>query len=170
MIEFNEREYIDSLGDLSNVAVDRVRICIDVMQRVVDRSLPFNLLNWREDDRDYEDMEDEPKSFEELESCGSSACLGGWLAVSKEFNDLGGEVNIGGQPLYNGRTGFGAIDIFTSIVKVRSYGHSPVEALSDPESDVWTEHFSRGVKITAKDVLDRLKVLHRESAKFQESE
>lgn len=44
-----------------------------------------------------------------VHACGNSACFAGWLAVSQEFREAGGEVGYRGEPLLSFRRGHAAV-------------------------------------------------------------
>ena len=78
-----------------------IQIVIDVMTRVRDQGRAFDFSQWQ-----GFDYGDDPVITErELHTCGSPACVGGWLAVSPEFAAVGGSVGECGQPIYREEEG-----------------------------------------------------------------
>lgn len=68
--------------------IDNVNKAIAVMERVRDQHRAFNMWTWQEFE---EDDTSEALNFEAgLVNCGTAACFAGWVAVSDEFKQDGG--------------------------------------------------------------------------------
>jgi len=84
--------------------IENVNKAIDVMERVKARGDNFDLSTWQGGfDGGVIARE------EDLHMCGTSACFAGWVAVSPEFQEDGGEVEFSGSPRYSACEGEAAI-------------------------------------------------------------
>lgn len=63
---------------------------------------------------------------DELHQCGNSACFAGWVAVSPEFQAVGGRVGISGWPCFDGVIGSNAINRW---LKTRGFKAEVIELL-----------------------------------------
>jgi hypothetical protein len=141
-------------GDLLNLDPEAVQSCINVMIRVVVMERGFNIYAWRSDlEGADEESVNVDQMEEEVHSCGTSACFGGWLAVSPEFRGAGGKATRIGSPIMDHISGSGAIGNFASKGKSTC---NALSMLADPCSGAWIGFMGTP---SAQDVLDRLLII-----------
>lgn len=72
---------------------------IDLMTRVRDQQLGFDMVHWQSADGHGADGEEvkAKKSVEEIHACGNSACFAGYLAVTPDWIGSGGTISISGS-------------------------------------------------------------------------
>lgn len=79
-----------------NANKERVQMSIDILQRVADQDRKFDLRSWYDASLWYSGSPDvplppRPTTEQELHACGTSACAMGWIAMSPEWREAGGE-------------------------------------------------------------------------------
>lgn len=97
---------------------------------------------------------------DDLHACGNRACFAGHIAVSKEFQNDGGECKKG-LPYFSDLNGAGAIalwlDIHPTIAESFVYGGVIVQVKTGEEFSYFYDKLWRGVN--AQDVIDKLNLL-----------
>ncbi|WP_273455158.1 hypothetical protein [Nevskia ramosa] len=83
---------------VSGINQEAVRQAIAIMQRAVDREAPFNMQSWQAVPVGAPDT-DVCKTEFEAHQCGMVACFGGWVALSPEWQAIGGTIDGTGGPL-----------------------------------------------------------------------
>ncbi len=79
--------------------LDRLQTLINILKRVKKKGGRFTLLRWQDTSKSIHPLKD---NEEELRTCGTPACIAGWLAVSPEFKALGGRTcSLNGAPEIN---------------------------------------------------------------------
>lgn len=179
MNKVNTAVYQERLSnyDLEGIDLDRLEICIRVMERVESENYAFDISNWCSHkkltskqlaeliyDQDTGEL-DKDFSMRRLHECGSTACFGGWLAVSPEFLALGGSRYAGGSPEFNGESGYYAITEFTKNDENQD-AHNAIADIADYSGEAWIGELHVD-NPTAKDVLDRLLIIRSEARKAQ---
>jgi len=76
---------------------ERIQAAIAMMKDVTHRH--FNMTGWQNKDHSYVSRIAQTES--ELHACGNTACFGGLLALSPEFQDAGGLISETGAPIFN---------------------------------------------------------------------
>lgn len=146
----NYKSIID-LMDLKSMNLRRMDVCIKVMQRVAAKAYAFDIETWQQGGSNR-------LTEKGLHKCGSSACFGGWLAVSPEFRRSGGGVErLGGRPIFNGFGGSSAVSEYLTI----SY-RAACLITSENYPELYQD-LKR--KITARNVLARLKYARKVAVK-----
>lgn len=96
------KRYLDNL-DLSGGNLEAIDCLIGVMERVRDEKRKLYLRSWRmyRDFNTYIDYEQHQRHLTENDAVelGVACCVGGWLAISPEFEAMGGTQGPAGQPL-----------------------------------------------------------------------
>lgn len=87
--------------------IQRMIKAAEWMLKIHEAGDSFNLLAWRGNTSNA-------KTYPEFHKCGSSACFGGWLAVSPDFRKEGGSVDLSrdGAPKFGAFTGFNAMTAY----------------------------------------------------------
>lgn len=143
----------------------RFDIAIRVMKRVKENHYAFNMSSWQMHNGSSRAREmmlrDGRKSTEkEVAECGSVCCLGGWLAVSKEFIDAGGTSDkLLGAPVYKDLEGGCAIAKFLGISK--QDGETLTYTSVDWSSEIWYGKVQHAVTID-----DVINALYRMKIKY----
>ena len=123
----------------------RLKTLIDVMQRVVDKNKPFDMQTWQ----DMDDVLQKASTEEELHTCGTTACIAGYLAVSPEFKKAGGKVSRIGAPIFDG------VDQYRAIESYLECSMELAELITDPSmTDIFYDAEVR--YLTPKIVVSRL--------------
>lgn len=83
------------------VNMDRINHAINTLQQVVDRQYAFNITCWYSSNRttienDNAQLQAAVNSGDiaEVNSCGTAACVLGWIAATNEFKEAGGTVSV----------------------------------------------------------------------------
>lgn len=105
---------------------DRLGALITVMQRVVDNKKPFSINSWRSECTTEHPVQGH--------TCGTSACVGGYLAMSPEFIKAGGSADKeDGSPQFKGHDGFYALGEYLDCNEEECYeGVGLAEMIADP--------------------------------------
>lgn len=89
-----------------------VERALAVMHRVEEEKRAFNMEDWQVMGWAEPAVEQEST----LANCGTAACFAGWVAVSPEFQEMGGSVDpLSGKPRMGGRSGWEAIALWLGI-------------------------------------------------------
>lgn len=102
--------------------------------------------------------------------CGSAACFAGWVAISPEWSDAGGLASTGGNPFFNGSTGYTALAKWLDIPEVLSdsfvNGDGYDTSLSITNSDVFSSFYNKQWDdVNKEDVISKLKFLKENGVK-----
>ena len=77
---------------------ERIQAAIAMMERAIPRY--FDMTNWQDEQPGH--IKQIAQTESELHTCGNTACFAGHLALSTEFQDVGGLVIKTGAPMFNG--------------------------------------------------------------------
>jgi len=100
----------------------------------------FDLSQWKKPD-------DSNTTYSSMHKCGTSACFGGWLAVSPDFKKEGGEADIGGCPIFDNHEGYEALNSY--------FGFDEISNLADPWQ-AFVVYGKSSIYVTALDVAEKL--------------
>ena len=90
---------------------ENVKKAIAIMERAKLHEANFNICVWQ----DRRGGCGTSSAEEELHVCGFTACFGGWVAISPEFQKDGGDVMRGGCPRIMGEMGEEAIAYWLDV-------------------------------------------------------
>jgi hypothetical protein len=130
---------------------ERLKIEFNVLNRA--RPKNFNLLSWQ-------GTWQKVNSITALHKCGTTACAGGYLALSKEWKNLGGTSSVfyRGSPVFNGYFGMRALYTF---YQTATDEEEYVIKLIHTASEAFEGFYCKPRKlVTPKDVQEKLAILY----------
>jgi len=128
--------------------IEHVNIALTVMRRVRDEGYRFDMKSYQECVRGAAVKTSEA----DLCDCGSAACFAGWLAVSPEFQAIGGGVDNTGIPTYKDEDD--AIESGADVIgRFFDIDHW------DADNLIYPDHYALNRGIKPQDVIDKLEAL-----------
>ncbi len=126
---------------------ERIALCITMMQDIITEHRAFNMHVWQQ----RKSSEGAFQTLEELHTCGSAACFGGYLALQPWFHEAGGKIGWMMAPSFKG------VDQYDAIAKYLEVSAGIAEALTGCDQGTW---YGKNLQdVTALDVLEQLKTL-----------
>lgn len=134
---------------------EHIKTAIKVMERVRDRNAPFTMRNWQinttNESLGYQLVDTEDIAH----ACGTACCFAGWLALSPEFQQEGGSVNVIGSPSWKGEHGSAALASYLDVPWILAEDIAAMDAFRG-YSDAYGKYV---YEITPQDVIDKLNQL-----------